>query len=245
MPALRWSYSAEWDTVNAHVVLPVEQDWQVVVVNMDSMPHSFATSIPGWDAVALEAGDTTEVVVPGLAQGSYRMYLDSERGQVLGGTSIIQVGFDDLPHFHWNLGDWEQDRMNMVAEGGSIEEGTPYVPRQFSINERIYPNTLTDPFGHVDIAMGDTCYISIANQGTMDHVLHFHGFHVDILQSTHLPERVGWNKDTLPFPRSEVSVVRLVAFQSGAYPVHNHNLIAVTNAGLYPGGMITVLNITP
>ncbi|MCH1576729.1 MAG: hypothetical protein L7S67_10685, partial [Flavobacteriales bacterium] len=69
--------------------------------------------------------------------------------------------------------------------------------------------------------------------------------HVDILQSTHLPERVGWNKDTLPFPRSEVSVVRLVAFQSGAYPVHNHNLIAVTNAGLYPGGMITVLNITP
>jgi hypothetical protein len=49
----------------------------------------------------------------------------------------------------------------------------------------------------------------------------------------------------MPFLMGEVAVVRLDAFQPGMYPVHNHNLIAVTNAGLYPGGMITHLNIAP
>ena len=102
-----------------------------------------------------------------------------------------------------------------VANGGAVDPEAPYVPRQFTVNDRIFPNTLNDPFGHVQIGVGTSCYITIANQGSMDHVLHFHGFHVEVLQASQHPERVGWTKDTMPFLQGEVTVVRLDAFPSG------------------------------
>jgi len=56
---------------------------------------------------------------------------------------------------------------------------------------------------------------------------------------------VGWSKDTVPVKRGECVVVKLNPNQSGEYPVHAHNLVAVTNAGFYPGGMITFLSVAP
>ena len=79
----------------------------------------------------------------------------------------------------------------------------------------------------------------------MDHVLHFHGFHVEYLSTTIQTSRIGWIKDTVPLKKGEAMTVLLIANQEGIYPVHNHNLIAVTNSGFYPGGMITLINITP
>jgi hypothetical protein len=66
-----------------------------------------------------------------------------------------------------------------------------------------------------------------------------------MISSSHHPERVGWSKDTVPIRMGEVLTVQLVANQVGMYPVHNHNLIAVTNAGFYPGGMITQIHVAP
>jgi hypothetical protein len=245
MPALRFCPSLDWDTVNVSFYVNVGQSYEVVVFNGDSVDHGFELGVAGWSAVNLPAGESTVVELPELLEGSYRYGLSSERGRVLGAAGVIVAGFDALPHFHWNLGDWEPARMWGVANGGAVDPEAPYVPRQFTVNDRIFPNTLNDPFGHVQIGVGTSCYITIANQGSMDHVLHFHGFHVEVLQASQHPERVGWTKDTMPFLQGEVTVVRLDAFQAGMYPVHNHNLIAVTNAGLYPGGMITHLNIAP
>jgi hypothetical protein len=45
--------------------------------------------------------------------------------------------------------------------------------------------------------------------------------------------------------KGEGMTVQLVANQAGIYPVHDHNLIAVTNAGFYPGGMITQIIVDP
>lgn len=245
MPALRWTDSPEWDSLNVSFSVPVLEPHQMVVLNGDSVDHAFQMDAPGFDPVALPAGEATLVILPALESGSYRYHLDTERGHVLGAAGVVRVGFDDLPHYHWNLGDWEPDRMALVAAGGTVDPEAPYVPRQFTVNDRVHPNTLGDSHGHVQIGVGTSCYITIVNQGSMDHVLHFHGFHFEILASTHHPERIGWSKDTMPFLKGEVTLVRLDAFQSGTYPVHNHNLIAVTNAGLYPGGMITHLDIAP
>jgi FtsP/CotA-like multicopper oxidase with cupredoxin domain len=95
----------------------------------------------------------------------------------------------------------------------------------------------------VQVPLGSTSYISIVNSGRMDHVLHFHGFHAEVITSSYHPERVGWSKDTFPVLRGECLTVKLTAFQSGVYPVHNHNLIAVTNAGFYPGGQLTYIEV--
>lgn len=245
MPALRWTSTAAWDSLNVSFSAAVDAPHEMVLVNQDSVDHHFLLDAPGFEPVAMPAGEAAVVSLPGLPAGSYRYHLGSERGHVLGASGVMVVGFDDLPHYHWNLGDWEPARMFEVAAGGSVDPDAPYVPRQFTINDRVHPTTMGDPAGHVQIGVGESCYITIVNQGSMDHVLHFHGFHFEILQSTHHPERIGWSKDTMPFLQGEVTLVRLDAFQAGTYPVHNHNLIAVTNAGLYPGGMITHLDIAP
>ena len=245
MPALRFCEAAGWDSLNFSFVHSVLQSHELVVHNGDTVNHDFVLGVGDWDPVSLPAGQFTALTLPPMETGTYRYGLASERGSVLGAGGMIMVGNDDLPHFHWNLGDWEPARMQTVAEGNALDGDAPYVPRQFTVNDRTFPNTLNDPFGYVSIGVGTSCYISIANQGSMDHVLHFHGFHVEVLQASKHPERVGWIKDTMPFLKGEVTVVRLDAFQPGMYPVHNHNLIAVTNAGLYPGGMITHLDIQP
>ena len=93
--------------------------------------------------------------------------------------------------------------------------------------------------------VNDEVYISMINAGIMSHTLHFHGFHVEILQSAKRPYTVGWIKDGIPLAPDEVVTVKLVPDKPGMYPVHDHNLISVLSGNVYPGGMITTLRILP
>jgi len=43
----------------------------------------------------------------------------------------------------------------------------------------------------------------------------------------------------------ETLVLRLVPDKEGQYPVHDHNLVAVSGNGLYPNGMFTLIEIQP
>jgi hypothetical protein len=55
----------------------------------------------------------------------------------------------------------------------------------------------------------------------------------------------GWWKDSFPVKVGDHVTILLVPDKEGMYPVHDHNLVANTNVGLYPGGMIAMLNIMP
>lgn len=244
--ALRFNANDEWSGVNATLTRPVEAASSLVVVNLDSIAHTWKLEAEGeldWDLAAL---DTIVLEMPELPAGAYRFGLIDEIGRVMGASGQLQIGLEaDYAHFHWNLGDWSVARMVAADLGLPIAWDEPYVPEQFTINERTYPAVADDPEALVAVSLGDTCLISIANHGFMDHVFHFHGFHVTMISSSHHPERVGWSKDTVPIRMGEVLTVQLVANQVGMYPVHNHNLIAVTNAGFYPGGMITQIHVAP
>ena len=244
--ALRFNANDEWSGVNATLTRPVEAASSLVVVNLDSIAHTWKLEAEGeldWDLAAL---DTIVLEMPELPAGAYRFGLIDEIGRVMGASGQLQIGLEaDYAHFHWNLGDWSVARMVAADLGLPIAWNEPYVPEQFTINERTYPAVADDPEALVAVSLGDTCLISIANHGFMDHVFHFHGFHVTMISSSHHPERVGWSKDTVPIRMGEVLTVQLVANQVGMYPVHNHNLIAVTNAGFYPGGMITQIHVAP
>jgi len=163
---------------------------------------------------------------------------------VLGASMMLRVGYDDLQHFEWNLNEWDTLRTEIAASQMPVDFAAPYEPRQFTINDRVFPNTLEDSTAYVAVDLNQEVYISIVNHGYMEQVLHFHGFHIEMIQSSYHNERVGWMKDTVPLRSGECVIVKLVANQPGVYPVHAHNLIAVTNAGFYPGGMITQINVT-
>tara|TARA_B110000503_G_scaffold93081_1_gene140412 strand:- start:1700 stop:2542 length:843 start_codon:yes stop_codon:yes gene_type:complete len=245
MPALRAETQASWTGFNAVIDREANTDASIVVFNADSVAHTWSTNAPDAENVTLPAGATVNVELPSLPQGSYQYFLNDEQGKILGAGGLLRIGWSTETLFYWNLREWQPSMMELSAAGEAIDWSLPYVPRHFTINERSYPSTGDDPNAYVAVNLNDTCYISISNFGHMNHVLHFHGFHVDIISATDHPERVGWNKDTVPIRKGESLTVRLVAFQAGMYPVHNHNLIAVTNAGFYPGGMITTINVMP
>jgi hypothetical protein len=244
--AIRFNSSADWSGINATLSRASDESTSLVVVNTDSLSHTWKLHVDEEEEWAIEAFDTLTFEIPALPIGTYLFGLTDEIGHVLGASGQLQVGLGvEFPLFHWNLGDWSMQRMASANMGVPVAWEEPYVPEQFTINERTYPATVDDPEALVAMSLGDTCWISIANHGFMDHVFHFHGFHVTMVSSTHHPERVGWSKDTVPIRMGEGLVVQLVANQMGMYPVHNHNLIAVTNAGFYPGGMITQIHVMP
>lgn len=245
---LRLNASADWTNQNAIVERDAGMSSSLVIVNADSTSHEWALLFGDAEGITIEPGDTAVVELPALSMGTYRLGLIDGEGGGLGAQSMLQVGLPpdaDLAVFHWNLCDWETDQMASWSSGTEPDPNAAYVPNYFSINEQTYPTTLEDPNALISIALGDTCWIAVANHGQMDHVLHFHGFHVEVLTSNLQPSRIGWSKDTVPIKKGEGMTLQLVANQVGTYPVHDHNLIAVTNAGFYPGGMLTQIIVAP
>ncbi len=245
---LRLNDSADWSDQNAILEREAGMASNLVIVNADSTSHEWASLIGEIEGITIEPGDTAVVDLPALSMGTYRLGLIDGEGGGLGAQSMLQVGLEsdaDLALFHWNLCDWETNQMASWSNGTEPDPNAAYVPNYFSINEQTYPTTLEDPNALVSVALGDTCWIAVANHGQMDHVLHFHGFHVEVLTSNLQPTRIGWSKDTVPIKKGEGMTLQLVANQAGTYPVHDHNLIAVTNAGFYPGGMLTQIIVAP
>jgi len=245
MSVLRFNDTPVFDTSNVALNTSADASLFLTVINMDTEPHDFGVDGIWSLGVNILPNDTTTFEIPPMAMGTYRYFSSDLRGVYLGLSGVLKVGLN-MPHqFHWNLADCMPERMDSISSGGALLDDEPYVPRYFSINAYTYPHTALDANGYVSMALGDTCTISIVNSGMMDHVLHFHGFHVEYLSSTIQTSRIGWSKDTTPILQGEAVTLLLIANQEGMYPVHNHNLIAVTNSGFYPGGMITLINITP
>jgi len=250
VPALRLENDSNWTGINAVIARAADTASSITIHNTDSLDHLCALTWGNQFNTLIEAGSAATIELPALPTGVHRFGLTDTIGERLGAFSMVQVGLTEIttnssPIFHWNLGDWNTESIAQIDSGSYSGEGAQYIPDQFTINEQTYPATADDANGTVEVQLGDTCWIAIANHGLMDHVLHFHGFHVLIETSTHHPDRVGWSKDTVPIKRGEGITVRLVANLPGMYPVHNHNLIAVTNAGFYPGGMITHIHVQP
>lgn len=245
---IRLNASADWSNQNAILEREAGVASNLVIVNSDSTSHEWALLNGDAEGITIEPGDTAVVELPALAMGTYRLGLIDGEGGGLGAQSMLQVGLPqnaDFDLFHWNLCDWETNQMASWSNGTEPDPNAAYVPNYFSINEQTYPTTLEDPNALISVALGDTCWIAVANHGQMDHVLHFHGFHVEVLTSNLQPTRIGWSKDTVPIKKGEGMTLQLVANQAGIYPVHDHNLIAVTNAGFYPGGMLTQIIVDP
>ena len=248
MPVLRLNDAPEFNIKNAPVFRSANQESSVVIVNTDTVEHNFAVWAEDPMGISsIGAQDTLDINLPAVAAGTYGCGLIDVKGRWLGAQSLFasESITDTLPTFLWNLAEWDVNRMNAIAENGDPADFENYIPQYFTINEAMHPATLEDSTAWVTLPVNTSALIRIHNAGAMDHVLHFHGFHVSILSSTHHPERVGWSKDTQPLKVNEGMTVLLHADQAGSYPVHDHNLIAVTNAGLYPGGMLIQIQVDP
>jgi FtsP/CotA-like multicopper oxidase with cupredoxin domain len=244
-PAAAFNTSPVFELKNALLEVELGEPLVVTLVNMDSVLHTF--TIDGVLAASnqVAGGDTAVFPLTFTQPGCHRYYSATPRGSLLGAGGIILVGHTGMPHFFWNLFEVDAVFSAQVAAGLADTVPPDLAPDLFLINGAHAPATFQDTDTYVMLQQGDSAIIAIANGGLMEHSIHFHGFHVTILHSRLQPERVGWVKDTFPVKRGEAMAVLLVADQPGMYPVHDHNLIVVTTAGVYPGGMMTHIEVMP
>ena len=243
-----WSAFNPSETLEAgsmRFAVDVNEPLELLITNLTENEQSFTIDGVFETDNAIQPGASLAVSLSFDAEGAYRYYSQTPSGQFTGASGIISVGGTADGRYYWNLFDLNMGLSAAFANGSELEYPQDYQPELFTINGRFYPNTLDDMEVMVMGSVGDTVLIDIVNSGYMDHVMHFHGFHVDIVSSMLQPERAGWNKDTVPVKRGDAMRLRLYMNQPGMYPIHDHNLIAVTNAGIYPGGMITHIEVMP
>jgi len=215
----------------------------ITLTNNDSYAHSVAFA--SFQTVSVAPNESLEVQLTDLPIGIWCYYSDAPFGAYNGASGMIIISEPSAQaRFYWNLFDLNIELANAFSTSDATTYPLDYLPELFYINGNRYPQTLDDPMAMIMGMVGDTLSIYIVNSGFMDHVMHFHGFHVEIIHASIQSDRIGWIKDTIPVKRGEAMCLQLVANQPGMYPIHDHNLIAVTNAGFYPGGMITHINIS-
>jgi len=230
---------------NAILELEPNEQLNLSIYNTDSLDHTLTVNGILESNNIIPAFSNAQFTLQFSGSGTYRYYSDVSYGKLIGASGIILVGHTNAKCFFWNLFEMNVDLSNQLANQEVTDLPIDFQPEYFFINGNYFPNTIADTDTYVEVQLGDTVIISILNSGNMEHVLHFHGFHVEVLHSNHYQNRVGWIKDSLPLDVGSTITVQLIADQEGIYPVHDHNLIAVTNAGIYIGGMLTQIKVLP
>lgn len=216
------------------------------VVNFDSITHEFMISVYTTTLVSIPAGDSALVGYKFNNEGVYIYHdpLNAPTNQYLGLAGMLVVKNHNHDSFYWNIKEHKSDWNPILTNNGSVT-WTDYYPNYFTINGKSNPDINNDPTARIIGNIGDTLILNIANTGQSIHSLHFHGYHAVVLFSSKSALDVGREKDTFPIYPQETLILRIIPDKEGEYPVHDHNLVAVTGNNYYPNGMFTTILISP
>lgn len=229
----------DFTRANAIIDIDLNEPLAIFLINNDTISHSLTADFLTQLTIAPGTGQLIEVA--NLDFGTHLIHHVDGPGELLGSGIIVRVGINGQK-YSWDLWDLSEEMAEQAYFGSLTEIPAVYRPTFFSINGGVDPMSMMGGamvMGNV----GDSIYISVVNTGNMIHNLHFHGYHVEILQSLEKPESVGWSKDSFPVFIKDAMTLLLVPHQPGEFPVHNHNLVATLFNNGYPLGMATMLMI--
>lgn len=217
---------------------------QITIHNLDTIAHEIEWNdqISGVLVPALGAVTITRNI---SGNQLYTLNCQDYSGKLLGGSFSIISGIPNTHLYYWELWETQANINGQIVGQNTGVYPNPYRPNVFTINGSDYPLNMNDTLGLVQGHVGDSIYICAVNTGTMPHALHFHGYHLKVIYSTKLPDRINWEKDSEPILQNDALILLLIPDKPGSYPVHDHNLTANTSNGGYPGGMMTMLMIEP
>ena len=245
-PVYAFNETAVFNAENAFIPLAADDSLLLWVYNHDSLTHSFGVKnilAP----ISIPAGDSIQLGLHFPVGGSF-IYYDVENYPVftyLGAAGVIgvsPVGSNPSGQFVWNLKE-HQAQWNIDLYAGQTVVWADYAPTYFTVNGKSKPHIDSDPNARITGNVGDTLLIFIGNTGQGAHSLHFHGYHASILQSSENPLHVGREKDTFMIRSMQTMTLQLVPDKPGLYPVHDHNLTAVTGGGYYPNGIFLIMEV--
>lgn len=214
------------------------------LVNLDSIPHQFTISESSINFTVAK-GDTHVVDYVANNPGLFSIHSIGQNHRYLGIAAFICVVREfTTPAFTWQIRDHQSNWHNALYSGQN-KDWSQYEPDYFTINYNSNPDIQKDSSAVIRAKVGDTVRIYVANEGMSIHSFHFHGFHSKIIFHSNRNYQVGWIKDTFPLHPQEAFVLEMVPDKPGYYPVHDHNLIAVTGGGKYPNGIFLIMEISP
>ena len=230
---------------NSILTYNVSDTVSLTVINNDVLPHQFKSNQLGISSGIISAGGQANLSIHSENPGTF-IYHDQENypnNKILGLAGMIVFKNSTAASFYWNLKEIDTLWVDDIINNGVTS--TTYNPKFFLINGNHNPDINNDPMARIIGNVGDTILIHVANTGNSTHSLHFHGYHLKLIQSSGHSNHQGRIKDTFPIYPMEVLTLELVPHQAGEYPVHDHNLIAVTGANIYPNGMFLTMLIAP
>lgn len=131
-------------------------------------------------------------------------------------------------------------RLNEAVASGLAYDMADYEPNYFFVNGIMY---LKDVSGvMLEMSLSETVGFRLINTGLIYYPMHFHGYHVSVINRNAQPETVVRDKDTVMLKPSETVEAILDVDKTGLYPLHTHYLPGVTNNGTYAGGGLMMLN---
>lgn len=213
--------------------------------NLDSMAHEFTVADYGSATSVSEGGSAfIQYVFPSEGVFIYHDPIEYPTNVVMGLAGMIVVKDHQHSSFYWNIKEHDVSWNAQIAEGNPVNWNA-YNPKYFTVNSESNPNINLDPSARITGQVGDTLFLYMANTGQGVHSIHFHGYHAIIRYSSKSSGHVGREKDTFPIYPMETLALQLVPDKPGEYPVHDHNLVAVTGNDIYPNGMFSTMLITP
>lgn len=106
----------------------------------------------------------------------------------------------------------------------------------FTLNGRSFPDT--EP---LRLALGDVARVRLVNAGALPHYMHLHGHSFLVTHRDGYPLRAPALLDTVDVGPGQRVDLLIAADNPGSWPFHCHSAPHVTNAGMYPGGMHTLV----
>lgn len=215
------------------------------VVNNHTDAHGLnADGLFNYPSIA--PGDSSTQTITLANEGFFR-YHDNQNepyNSYLGLSGIIHIKqiTDVTPYFYWDIREIQSEWNPILNAGGSVSL-TDYEPDFFTVNGHHNPNINQDPIARVTGNVGQEFRIVMVNNGLSIHSMHFHGYHLINEADSRSPLFVGRDKDTFPLYPHEYVVLSCIPDKPGEYPVHDHNLVAVTGGQEYATGMFLTLLI--
>lgn len=243
IPVLAFNSTPLFEQTNTYISLNIGDSLYLTIHNNDSVSHEIKFSHFIGTTTNISAG--SQETIPGLynTMGVVKFYdnKDFPNYKNLGLGSVICVDNFIGPQFVWNIQEFQAYYNSSIVNGIPVD-WTTYYPDYFYLNGHKNPEINSDPLARVTGGVGDTIRIYIANLGQSMHSFHFHGYHCQIKYYSRNSNHVERSKDTFPLLSMDSYILELIPDKTGEYPVHDHNLVAVTGGGIYPNGIfLTIL----
>jgi FtsP/CotA-like multicopper oxidase with cupredoxin domain len=246
IPYLAFNSTSEFKKLNKRLHVSIGDSLRLTIINTDSVDHGFDIKYYSGLSTVIQPLDSATVTFTFPAIGAHIYYdpTNSEGYRYMGlaGMIVVEDPNSSSTSFYWNIKDHQKSFNETIGQGLAVD-WSEYYPDYFTINGNSNPHINDDSDARVVGNVGDTILIYMVNTGQSLHSLHYHGYHSEIKYSSKFPTHVGRLKDTFAIPSMETVLVELIPHQLGEFPVHDHNLVAVSGGNIYPNGMFLTMLI--